>query len=86
MSVFGSYYLTPVVALVGRFDYYDPNSHSASKGDARSYILGGVSWKPDKNVSLIPNIQVETYESLPNGGRSFDASVTARLTFYYVFL
>lgn len=86
LSLFGWYNVTPVVALVGRFDHFDPNTHAASQGDARNYILGGVAWKPDKNVSIIPNLQVETYEGLPNGGRSFDASVTARLTFFYVFV
>ena len=86
ISVYGWYNVSAMVALVGRFDYFDPNSNSNSKGDARNYIIGGVSFKPDKNVSITPNIQVETYESLPNGGRSFDASITGRLTFYYVFL
>jgi hypothetical protein len=35
---------------------------------------------------IMPNVQYETYESLPNGGRSFDPSMTARMTFYYIFL
>ena len=85
ISVYGWYNVSTLVALVGRFDYFDPNSNSNAKGDARNYIIGGVSFKPDKNVSITPNIQVETYESLPSG-RSFDASITGRVTFYFVFL
>ncbi|MEW6510561.1 MAG: hypothetical protein AB1428_06320 [Bacteroidota bacterium] len=86
ISIFGWYNVSTTLALVGRYDYYDPNSNSVVKGDVRNYILGGLSWKPDKNVSVIPNVQVETYEAQPNAGRSFDASVTARLTVYYIFL
>jgi hypothetical protein len=85
ISVWGSVNLQSDLALVARYDYFDPNTDSHFKGDSRNYFIGGLEWKPDKNVSIIPNIQVETYESLPNG-TSYDASVTARMTFYYVFM
>ena len=85
VSVFGSVSILSDVDLVGRYDYYDPNTDSKVKGDVRHFMLGGVAWKPDKNVSLIPNLQVEMYEKLPNG-RTYDPSVTARLTLFYVFL
>ncbi len=85
VSVFGSVSVQSDLDIVARYDYYDPNTDSNVKGDARNFILGGVAWKPDKNVSIMPNLQVETYESAPNG-RSIDPSVTGRLTFFYVFL
>ncbi len=85
ISVFGSVNLHPDLALVLRYDYFDPNTDSYIKGDVRNYFLGGLACKPDKNVSIIPNLQVETYQSVA-GGRSIDASVTGRLTFYYIFL
>jgi hypothetical protein len=90
VSVFGSLNVASDLAVVARFDMFDPNSNVNVKGDARNYIIGGLSWKPDKNVSIIPNVQVETYQSLPAtptfAGRSIAASVTGRLTFYYVYL
>jgi hypothetical protein len=86
-SIYASVNFNPDLALVGRYDLFDPNSNSGSKGDSRNLIIGGLSWKPDKNVSISPNVEVETYEKAPSPStRTFDASVTGRLTFYYVFL
>lgn len=82
--VFGSVNLQSDLSLLGRYDYYDPNTNGNSKGDLRSYFIGGLSWTPDKMVSIIPNVQVETYESLPNG-TTFDPAVTGRVTVYYLF-
>ncbi len=84
-TVFGSANVSSDFAVVARYDYFDPNTDSNVKGDLRNYILAGLSFKPDKNVSITPNVQVETYEAIPDG-RSIDPSVTGRLTFYYVFL
>ena len=85
LSAFGNVRLKDNLYFVGRFDYYDPNSNNLSKGDSRNYILAGLDFKVHKQVSIMPNIQVETYESL-SSGKSFDASVTGRITFYYKFL
>jgi hypothetical protein len=89
-TVYGSYNFIPELAIVLRYDNYDPNTGSdlAAKGDSRNYVIGGLSWKVDKNVSISPNILYETYETETIAGKSIsvDASVTARLTLYYVFL
>lgn len=87
-SLFGNYSLSPEISLIGRYDYYDPNNASAATFDARNYVLAGVSWSPDKNVSIIPNVQYETYEAVSAGAgtRSIDPSITGRITLYYVFL
>ena len=86
-TVYASVNVSPDVSVVGRYDFFDPNTNSGSKGDSRNLIIGGLSWKPDKNVSIIPNVEVETYEKAPAPStRTYDASVTGRLTFYYVFL
>jgi hypothetical protein len=87
ISLFGSCNIIPELALVGRYDYFDPNTNSAvnAKGDVRNYFIGGLSWKVDKNVSIMPNILYETYEALQNHGEP-DPSITARVTVYYVFL
>ncbi|MBX2991969.1 MAG: hypothetical protein KF749_12500 [Bacteroidetes bacterium] len=89
-SVFGSYNLHPDVAAVVRFDFFDPNSNRDFTGDARNYILAGISWKPDKSVSIIPNVQIESYEKQPATATTSEikhkASVTARVTLFYTFL
>jgi len=87
VSVFGSYNLIPELAAVVRYDYYDPNTNSATnaKGDIRNYVIAGLSWKVDKNVSIMPNLLYETYEA-PVGKSEPDPSITARLTVHYVFL
>ncbi|MEX2189142.1 MAG: hypothetical protein WEB33_00435 [Bacteroidota bacterium] len=64
--------------FVGRYDHFDPNTHSSTVGDSRGYILAGVSWETIPNVQIIPNIQVETFES--SGRQSFDPSITGRVT------
>lgn len=97
ISLFGSYNIIPELALVARYDNFNPSTDDngkdpkivtasvASSNLSRNYIIVGLSWKVDKNVSIIPNLLYETYEA-PKGGTAPDASVTARLTLYYVFL
>jgi predicted porin len=84
VSLFASYFIAEHINLIGRYDYYDPNSDSGSKGDSRNYLIGGADFKVDKNFSVIPNIQLETYEKI--GNRDIDASITARITLFYTFL
>jgi hypothetical protein len=85
ISVFGSVNITPEFVAIARYDYFDPTTDGRYAGDARNYVIVGLSYKPDKNVQIIPNVQYETYQSVTNG-RKIDPSVTARLTFYYTFL
>jgi hypothetical protein len=86
VSVFGWYNFSEELGVIARYDYYDPKSGSdiTEKGDTRGYLLAGLTYKPAKNVQVIPNLQVETYESIP-AGRSIDVAVTARLTFLFSF-
>lgn len=88
LSLFGNYSVTPEWTLIGRFDHSDINAASDALHDVRDYFLAGASWAAEKNVSIIPNILVETYESVLSGAgtRSIDPSITARITFHYVFL
>ena len=85
-SVFGWYNFSDAMTAIARYDYYDPKSGSdvTEKGDSRGYIIAGLAFKPAKNVQVIPNVQVETYEAIPNG-RTIDAAVTARLSFVFSF-
>jgi len=59
----------------------------------RNYIIAGLAFKPEKNVQIIPNVQYESYQTPRNvvasptaSVASIDASVTARVTFYWVFM
>jgi hypothetical protein len=86
VSVWAWVNLQPTLSLVGRYDMYDPRTGSANveKGNSRNSMLFGVVAKPDKHVQIMPNVQVETYESIPNGP-SFDTSITGRVTFAWTF-
>ncbi|HVN47267.1 MAG TPA: hypothetical protein VMU30_00450 [Bacteroidota bacterium] len=96
-SVFGSVTIIPELAFVARYDNYAPSTDDNGKDPlhvtasvananlSRNYVIAGLSWKVDKNVSIIPNVLYETYET-PKNGASIDPSVTARVTMYYVFL
>lgn len=85
-SVFGWYNFSEDLGVVLRYDYFDPKTGSnvAEEGDSRSYMLAGLTYRPAKNVQVVPNLQVETYETNP-GGRSIDAGVTGRLSFLFSF-
>ncbi len=85
VSLWGSYFIQPDLAVVLRYDNYDPNTNSNATGDAQNYIIAALDWRVNKNVSVMPNLLYETYEA-PTGGTAPNASVTARLTFYWVFL
>ena len=85
LSFWATYNFQSDLAIVGRYDNYDPNTDGSVSGDVRNYIIGGLDWKVDKNVSIEPNVLYESYQA-PSGGTAPDASVTGRLTFYYVFL
>jgi hypothetical protein len=103
LSVFGNYWFTPEIGIIARYDIFNPNTDSnfpatpavMPTGSAtyaysltRNYLIAGLSFRPDKNVQIMPNIQMETYQTPRNitNAPSIDASVTARLTFYWVFL
>lgn len=85
LSVFGTYYFSKMLSIAGRFDNYNPNTDSDAKGDSRNWFIFSLNYKPDEKVTISPNVIIETYESVPNG-RSFDASITPRITFFYSFL
>lgn len=90
VSLFGSYNFQPDLVVVVRYDYFDPSTDADVKGDARHLFIGGICWKPDRNVSIIPNVMIETYQARPAVGTlpevTYKASVTGRMTFYYIFL
>jgi predicted porin len=83
LSMFANYALRNDLNLVGRYDFYDPNTDGGAKADSRNYVIAGLDWKVNDRVSVIPNVQIETYEKAPL--KTFDASVTGRLTMVWIF-
>jgi hypothetical protein len=81
ISLWAWYNFADDLGAVARYDYYDPKtgSNNVEKGNSRQYILAGLAYRPAKNVQVIPNLQIETYESIPNG-RSIGTAVTGRVT------
>jgi hypothetical protein len=84
LSFWASVNLQSDLALVARYDNFDPNTDSKSRGDLRNLIIAGLDWKVEKNVSIMPNVYYETYEA-PSGGAAAKAAVIGRVTFYYIF-
>jgi hypothetical protein len=80
ISVFGNYEIVEAISLLGRFDYYDPNSKV--KFDSRNFIAAGLSFIADKNIRIIPNVLIETYEKNKN---TYDPSITARVTVHFIY-
>lgn len=85
ISAFGSYNFSETLAGILRYDYFDPNISGDFKGDSRNFVVAGMEIKLHDKVSIMPNLEYETYET-PVNGVSIDPSLTARLTFYYEFL
>lgn len=85
ISAFGSFSFTETLAGVLRYDYFDNNISADFKGDSRNFFLAGLDIKLHEKVSVIPNIEFETYET-PANGINIDPSLTARITLYYQFL
>jgi len=85
LSIWAAADLQPDLAVVLRYDNFDPNTDSKSKGDSRNLIIAGLDWKADKNVHVEPNLYYESYEA-PTVGAAPKAAVVARVTMYWVFL
>ena len=54
------------------------------EGDVRNYFLAAINYKAHPKVWIMPNIVMESYESLPSGVE-FDSAITGRLSFFYRF-
>ncbi len=83
VSVFAYAYVEDNVSFVGRYDFFDPNIDQSIKGDLRHYMVFGLSWKPDKNVAVTPNVLVESYEQTTS--QTYVSSITGRVTFFVTY-
>ncbi len=74
--------ISPTIRLVGRFDYFDPNTDAGF--DNKGLIIAGVDFNIDPNVTITPNLEITTYQANPvNGGDSSD--IVPRVTFFWQF-
>ncbi|GAB1442741.1 hypothetical protein MASR2M39_15770 [Ignavibacteriales bacterium] len=80
LSLFGTWYFSPKLAIAARYDYFDPLT--SQNGDSRNLFLLAVNWYPAVGVIFSPNIVIESYESFSNA-TSFKSAITPRLTFFY---
>lgn len=85
LSLFAWASITDQIRILARFDNFDPNSSSDYTDDQTSLILAGIDFKLDKNVSIIPNIEVFNFQknALSSGKEAKD--IIARATFSYNF-
>jgi hypothetical protein len=77
-SVFGAVKAADQVKLFGRFDNYDPNTDAGDDGN--SLIIAGLDYAADKNVNIIPNVRIESYQA-----SGADANTIGQVTFYFRF-
>jgi hypothetical protein len=68
-----------MVTLLGRYDHYDPNPDMDHDGS--SLWIAGVDFHPIKNVRIIPNVQINSFESEDNPSTAADESASVN-TFY----
>jgi len=86
-SAFVVYDLRENISLLGRVDrMFDPNPEGDripylpfDKTSKSTLFLGGVDWKVHKSFSVIPNVEVVTYD---DGGSN---DIVPRVTFFYTF-
>lgn len=77
-SVFGAVKAAEKVKLFGRFDNYDPNTDVDDNGN--SLIIAGLDYAADKNVNIIPNVRIESYQA-----SGVDANTIGQVTFFFRF-
>jgi len=71
--------------LVGRYDFFDPNTDNQVKNDYRNYWLFSFVYRPIKNIWIMPNVQGEQYQNLP-GTLQLKSAWQPRITFYWIYL
>lgn len=81
ISTYGTYYFSPKVAAVLRYDYFEPNNKVS--GDTRQLFIVACNLKPSERFTIAPNVVMESYEKI--GNRSITESISARISFNWTF-
>lgn len=84
-SVFGHRHLTAHWSAVGRVDWFDPDTKSASAGYREMYWIAALDASPRANVHLMPNVLVRDYSAKDSALPDRKADVALRITLYYLY-
>ena len=77
ISGFGWIAVGQQVNLIGRVDFWDPDTKV--RDDENLLLIGGIDWSVEEDVHIIPNVELQTYTA-----PGVDADVVARITFFYI--
>jgi hypothetical protein len=75
----------PKVNLFARFDLFDPNTELDTLGFSENFLTGGIDIEPYKDVHIMPNIWVNSYNDKSSIDFERKADVVGRLTFFYLY-
>ncbi len=76
--------VTENLRLVGRYDSFDPNSDIDN--DKVGLIIAGLDYKVAKNVSIIPNVEITSYQKPVNAnGSTSSSNFVGRVTLAFTF-
>jgi hypothetical protein len=81
-SIWGWLNFNEKYGIVGRYDFFDPNSDAVVKNDYRNLWLFSFVYKPFKSIWFMPNVEAEQYQNLP-GTLQLKTAVQPRITFYW---
>lgn len=83
ISIFATYYIKQNLNVFGRYDVFEPNSHTLATSDKRNLVIAGIAFKPVEKLIISPNVFIEMYENI--GNREVKSSITPRLTASWAF-
>lgn len=84
ISIFASAIFNELVSGFARYDFFDNDISEGHNWDTRNLFLAGLDFYPDKNVTISPNVAIETYAALYDG-ITIKPSITPRITLFYKF-
>jgi hypothetical protein len=85
ISLFSWYQVSDHWKLYGRIDYYDPNRLSSNTGFYEYFISLGFDYMPINNIHFMPNIWINTFTDKSSAGRTKNADIVPRITFFFLF-
>jgi hypothetical protein len=85
ISLFSWHRVSDQWKVYGRIDYYDPNRLSSSMGFYEYFISFGFDYMPINNVHFMPNIWINTFKEKSSAGRTKNADIVPRITFFFLF-
>jgi hypothetical protein len=85
ISLFSWYRLSDYWKVYGRIDYYDADRLSSHTGFYEYFISVGFDYTPIKNIHFMPNIWINTFLNKSTVGKTKNADVVPRITFFFLF-